>query len=747
MSSNNHYIRPAARHMFTIGRDLIQDPTAALIELIKNSYDADSPDVVITFSANDSEDAYEISIEDHGHGMSRETVLGTWMVPSTENKLHQEKSKSRKRHLQGHKGIGRYAASILGDTLELETIDETGERTVAFIDWSQFEKIEFLDQVPISIKTDQTEKASGTKLTIKGGKNGLEYWTISKPEKRQKSGIFRPTEKNNFIDLQYQLQKLISPLEGYRFNKESPELDSFQIKIKTINFVSPIDKTITIEPLPLLELYDYKIYGHIKSDGTASLKFHTQKIKNLEEEDVSKRFIGKKTKCGDIYFDIRVYDRDNESLDEVIKRGKEKNKNDLSQRKDIRDLLDNSNGIGVFRNGFRIRPLGDANFDWLELSAKRVQDTSKIDFTQAIGLISIESESKSNLIEKSARDGLKENLAFSNLKEISLEVINILEIKRIMLRKQLGKMPLNKKTFQQIDDLFELENLKKSVEMTLAKNNVPSDVNTKVMHLIMQQEEVKQKIAKELRKTIALYQGQATLGSIVNVLLHEGRKPIQGINEYSEELIHQFNLLNKKTKSFDFENETLNNPIQEIRSNAADISALFKRIDPLSSKRSEHKKIIRLKDEVQKIADLFNKELKREKIKLEITDHDQTYFLCWANDIRAIFTNLIDNSIYWISTKSASDGADHSIKISIHGDGNGSLLEIVYSDTGPGIDNVITDPDIIFEPHFTTKPNGQGLGLAIAGECAHRNSLKLELLDATEGIEFSLRPLQPTEEQ
>ena len=235
MSSNSHYIRPAARHMFTIGRDLIQDPTAALIELIKNSYDADSPDVVITFSANDFEDAYEIIIEDHGHGMSRETVLGTWMVPSTDNKLRQEKSKSKKRHLQGHKGIGRYAASILGDTLELETIDETGERTVAFIDWSQFEKIEFLDQVPISIKTDQTEKASGTKLTIKGGKNGLEYWTISKPEKRQKSGAIKPSEKNNFIDLQYQLQKLISPLEGYRFNQESLDLDNFQIKIKTVN--------------------------------------------------------------------------------------------------------------------------------------------------------------------------------------------------------------------------------------------------------------------------------------------------------------------------------------------------------------------------------------------------------------------------------------------------------------------------------------------------------------------------------
>ena len=42
MSENVYKIRPAGRHLFTIGRDLIQDSYAAIVELVKNAYDADS---------------------------------------------------------------------------------------------------------------------------------------------------------------------------------------------------------------------------------------------------------------------------------------------------------------------------------------------------------------------------------------------------------------------------------------------------------------------------------------------------------------------------------------------------------------------------------------------------------------------------------------------------------------------------------------------------------------------------------
>ncbi len=81
MSSDGTYqIRPAGRHILTIGRELIQDCYAAVVELVKNAYDADSPDVNIAFRTKPDLNGYCILITDHGHGMSRSTVINKWMV-------------------------------------------------------------------------------------------------------------------------------------------------------------------------------------------------------------------------------------------------------------------------------------------------------------------------------------------------------------------------------------------------------------------------------------------------------------------------------------------------------------------------------------------------------------------------------------------------------------------------------------------------------------------------------------------
>ena len=101
MNTNIIYrIRPAGRHILTIGRDLIQDNYAAVVELVKNAYDADSPDVHIEFKALDDLSGYSIIISDHGHGMSKDDVINKWLVPSTSDKLDRRKSPSG-RTMQG----------------------------------------------------------------------------------------------------------------------------------------------------------------------------------------------------------------------------------------------------------------------------------------------------------------------------------------------------------------------------------------------------------------------------------------------------------------------------------------------------------------------------------------------------------------------------------------------------------------------------------------------------------------------
>lgn len=87
-----------------------------------------------------------------------------------------------------------------------------------------------------------------------------------------------------------------------------------------------------------------------------------------------------------------------------------------------------------------------------------------------------------------------------------------------------------------------------------------------------------------------------------------------------------------------------------------------------------------------------------------------------------LFDNLILNSLYWIDSLKMSDGSDHGL-VEIKIFENGLVL---VSDNGPGISKI--DADAIFEPFFTRKQNGRGLGLFISREIAAFHDISLELL-------------------
>lgn len=158
----NGYIEPTGRLIMAIGKDLIKDLPAAMVELVKNSYDADASYVKITYKKTNR--GLKIIVEDDGHGMSQETVLGAWMVPSTDYKLKKKKSPNG-RIYQGRKGIGRYAVSLLGNKLELITVKDS-IKTTALFDWNDFTSEKKLSEIPIIITTCNTNAHSGTILDI-----------------------------------------------------------------------------------------------------------------------------------------------------------------------------------------------------------------------------------------------------------------------------------------------------------------------------------------------------------------------------------------------------------------------------------------------------------------------------------------------------------------------------------------------------------------------------------------------------
>ncbi|OOF36453.1 sensor histidine kinase [Rodentibacter heidelbergensis] len=715
MSDNGVYkIRPAGRHLLTIGRDLIQDNYAAVVELVKNAYDADSPDVEISFTAEDNPKGYTITIKDHGHGMSQDTVINKWMVPSTKDKLERKISPSG-RTMQGRKGIGRYAASVLGTDLLLETVDNFGEKTTVFVEWDTFEHSEYLDDVEILVETQPSAECSGTILTIKGNQSNYEEWN-----------------KKQFDKLRFELKKLISPTPTESILNE--EYKKFEIRLAISGFSDISDVNELIEPYPIFELFDYKITGKITSDGQGKLMYSLQKARNTIKEEIIID-LEQETGCGDLTFDIRVYDRESESIDALIQKGLKDEFGNYVSKLQARQLLNDSNGIGVYRNGFRIRPLGDPAFDWLRLNEQRVQNPSqRIGSNQVIGYVLIQSEEQSGLIEKSARDGLRENQAYEHLKEITKKVIGKLEERRFSYRRRAGLSKPALKVERELEKLFSMDSLKKEIRKKLINQGMKDQAADEVIALISREEKSKEKTVAEIRQAVATYQGQATLGKIITVVMHEGRRPL---NYFRNEVPRISRFQKKLLETGDKKNiDEIVAIAKGVESNAATFSDLFKRLDPLASGRRASPNELRIKQEIQRCFEVFRQDTEDSLIQVEIRGDDDLTFLTWQQDIQAIFTNLIDNSVFWLKEKSSMN--PRKITVDIESENN-KLIYIDFRDTGPGIEPALLEDGVIFEPQFSTKPAGTGIGLAIAGEAAERNGLKLTALQSDTGAYFRLQ--------
>lgn len=734
MNNNKYRIRPAGKHILTIGSDLIKDKYAALVELIKNAYDADSPMIEIIFSIfmKSGEEYIKIEVVDQGHGMSREDVIEKWMVPSTRDKLKREYS-PKGRKMQGQKGIGRYAASILGDDLLLETTDKDKTKTILYLIWADFDNAQYLEDVEVLIESKKTGENSGTRLTITGKKEKyLEDWTEKKIEK-----------------LRYELKKLVSPIKSAIIEDQpesitpvlvtAPREDTFQILLRFLDIPGKGVRTEEINPFPLLELYDYRIYGKVSGQGEAKLFYQNKNISEAITEKIEEKFnlsnINEQAFCGDITVDLRVFDRDREAINQLINRGlKDPITKNYVGVSEARHILSAYNGIGVYRNGFRIRPHGDPGYDWLELDKKRVQNPSlKIGSDQVIGYIHIQPEKLSHLEEKSARDGLIENKYFEGLKNIIHKVLQLLEEKRYIYRYKIRQGRSPQKINEKIEKLFEYDDLKSGISNALYKLKVEKIDQIEILKLIDEKAKKQDQIVEGIKEIIAVYQKHATIGKIINVIIHEGRQPL-------DYMLNQIPHFNKWIKIIQKENdvELFQKVLERFTSLTESIEKfvwLFKKIEPLAVKKRANKKKFKLIHAINQSFNIYEKQLNDYNIMISIDCQETIEISGWEDDFLTIFINLVDNSLYWIHEGQKEQG---KISIRVYEEEEDALLIVDYHDNGPGIKQNLIENEVIFNPGFTTKPDGTGLGLAIAGEAIDRNNGKLKAIYSPDGAYFKL---------
>ena len=119
--------------------------------------------------------------------------------------------------------------------------------------------------------------------------------------------------------------------------------------------------------------------------------------------------------CGTVLVHLYIFDREATALQTAMFRA---GMGQISSRV-AREYLDTIAGVAIYRDKFRIRPHGDPDNDWLTLDMRRVQNpTLRIGHNQVSGIIIIDNEQDSGLVERSSREGLEENGNFRRLQRL-----------------------------------------------------------------------------------------------------------------------------------------------------------------------------------------------------------------------------------------------------------------------------------------------------------------------------------------
>lgn len=453
-------INPAV--VFRLGEELITDVVQALVELVKNSYDADATWVNISIDTHASnESSYRfadatgvILVEDNGHGMDQETIQDGWLTIANSSKLDVKAAgqvTKLGRTPIGDKGLGRLGTQKLARNIEFFTrpsANPSEEYYLAF-SWTDFRTTERLRQVRITSDRKTVESGrSGTRLILSD---------LLEPE------VWR-TEQS-LLDLQRKLSSMLSPYQissdfRVHLSVDGKAIDlaeiaqriretallryafSFDGHILTIsgqarlNYFQPPGKedreyfrSLCQEDggLALFEFLKEKSARNRPPDFSLSkqkgwfVDFGTQR--ELEVIPDMRRACGQAVDPGPFHGEV-----DAVSLDVAEYEGL-----GIGRQSEYRQLIRELAGIRVYRDGFGIR-VGE---DWLKLGRQWTGGSSYYGLRpgNVLGYVAISARDNPRLMETTSREGFQVTPHYENFYGLVMEFVHFTGTAQEFLRR------------------------------------------------------------------------------------------------------------------------------------------------------------------------------------------------------------------------------------------------------------------------------------------------------------------------
>lgn len=428
-----------ARAMLTWGRESIKDHTTAVLELVKNSYDANATIVEVQINSTlYARGGPHIRVSDNGVGMSAVDVEKYWLRLGYSPK-REERFTARGRRKTGEKGVGRISADRLGSILELRSQARNHEATGLRVDWREFEEPgRDIQSVPVTeLDTFDFTVPRPSKRDPKTG--GFASSPDGVANSKTQTGtellicdLRQSWDTDDVQELRRLLSLLTPPFE---------DVDEFQIRLGTD--VDPTSSGVVTSPL----IASAAIEGHFSllPDGNVEIRLvhraggSTRRRVEKKSRLPFEQFVHPRVKSnsneaptmsakrlGPVTAQLLFYPQKAETV-----RGLDL---DLSE---LREFLRTNAGVRVYRDGIRVPPFGDSGKpegDWLALGDRKARNPAgpnrpnfRVSPYQLVGAVMIGRDSNPELIDTSGREGLVASEALSVLKSFIIGCLTRLE--------------------------------------------------------------------------------------------------------------------------------------------------------------------------------------------------------------------------------------------------------------------------------------------------------------------------------
>ncbi|MEJ7590290.1 MAG: sensor histidine kinase [Planctomycetaceae bacterium] len=649
-------IRFAPDILRRLGEELNPHPAVGIIELVKNSYDADARKCTVTLTDVDQSGG-QVEISDNGDGMTVEQIEQGWLVLG-----HSQKEKSRRTRLgripAGSKGLGRLAALRLGRFAHLETRPRS-DRAAAhqlLIDWKLFDKASLIDDVDLAIDVHSRKKGTSNGTTIRLDKLRDRIGRMEvKRLARAMLLLADPFGENS---------------EGFQPTLIAPEFSDLEALVERRYF----------------DHASYHLVAVLSDKGEATAQLYDSRgeiLFSATHNDLFPKEVDRVVECPSVEFEFWTFILNGitfATLPVTIP--------------EVKAWLSEFGGVHIYQNGLRVAPYGDPGHDWLSLNLSRSRDPEERPSTNnSIGRVRIE-DAEELLIQKTDRSGFIESHAFHEIRRFGKAALDWMQDRRMELaEKKRAKARTiapkrTSKTKQRLDETIEA---------------APPTLRKQLREAAEKYDKSRDKEVDELKKEVQLYRTLSTAGITAATFAHESTgNPLKAIT------LAVSTIERRARDRFAAEYEKKIMPaVDRIKSSLESLSVLG--TVTLSLLNHEKRRIAKVDVHgvVRSVVNTFQPFLTDRNVTIELQlTHGAPWIYGSEAAVESIVTNLVNNSLVALEKTPANERVIR-VSTSVMDD----VMRLSVCDSGSGIRDIrVAD---IWLPGRTTRNDGTGLGLTI----------------------------------